>query len=296
MRQAPDTRPWARKAAQFAINLVARALILGALATPCDSRGKLMGWMMARLIGPLAGYRKRARTHVAKILTDLPPVEQKRIADASLFNAGRTLIENYAARDLLERQKNANLTGPGFAALRDAAANGGPVLLVSGHFGNYEAVRAALIGQGFNVGGLYRDMSNPFFNAHYVQTLETLGGPVFAQDSKGMTGFVRHLKGGGQLVMLFDQHVENAPVLTFLGHPAHTATSAAHLALRYDALLIPFYGIRQPDGLFFDCVLEAPIAHSDPETMTRAMNDSLEARIRAHPEQWFWVARRWRAD
>lgn len=294
MRQAPDTRPSARKAAQFVTNLVARGLILGALALPYNTRGHLMGWMMARLIGPLAGYRKRARAHVAKILTDLPPAEQNRIADASLANAGRTLIENYASRDLLNRQKNAEISGPGLAALHDAQTKGRPVLLVSGHFGNYEAVRAALIGQGLNVGGLYRDMSNPYFNAHYIQTLEALGGPVFAQDSKGMAGFLRHLKGGGQLVLLFDQYVENAPVLSFLGHPAHTAVSAAELALRYDALLIPFYGIRQPDGMSFDCVLEAPVAHSDPETMTQAMNDSLEARIRAHPEQWFWVARRWR--
>ncbi|MEO0745646.1 MAG: lysophospholipid acyltransferase family protein, partial [Pseudomonadota bacterium] len=86
------------------------------------------------------------------------------------------------------------------------------------------------------------------------------------------------------------------PVLQFMGHDAQTAVSAAELALRYKALLIPFYGIRRTDGLSFDCVMEAPIPHSDAETMTQAMNDSLGARIRAHPEQWFWVPRRWRSD
>ena len=98
------------------------------------------------------------------------------------------------------------------------------------------------------------------------------------------------------LVLLFDQHVQGAPALEFLGHPAQTAISAAELALRYKALLIPFYGVRGADGLSFDCVMEAPIAHSDPITMTQAMNDSMSARIRSTPGQWFWVARRWRAD
>ncbi|WP_223422877.1 lysophospholipid acyltransferase family protein [Tateyamaria pelophila] len=296
MRKAPDTIPWVTKAAHFATNLVARGVILAALTMPSKMRGRVMGWMMAHVIGPLAGYRKRARAHVAMILPHLPSAEQKRIADTSLYNAGRTVIENYATRDLLDQQKNAAISGAGFAALSEARAKGRPALLVSGHFGNYEAVRAALIGRGFDVGGLYRDMSNPYFNAHYVQTLQALGGPVFAQDRAGMAGFLRHLKSGGQLVLLFDQHVENAPILDFLGKPAHTSTSAAELALRYDASLIPFYGIRQPDGLSFASVLEAPIPHSDPVTMTQALNDSLRARILENPEQWFWVARRWRAN
>ena len=137
-------------------------------------------------------------------------------------------------------------------------------------------------------------MSNPYFNAHYVKTMQAFGGPVFPQGRKGTAGFVRHLKQGGQLVLLFDQHVFGAPVLDFLGHPARTATSAAELALRYSADLIPFYGIRRPDGLDFETVLEAPVPHSDPETMTQALNDSLAARIEADPRQWFWVHRRWR--
>lgn len=296
MRHSPDTRTWSKRAAQFATNTVARGLIGAALVLPYCARKRAMGWVMEHFVGPLAGYRKRAQDHIALILPHLPQAEHVRIARASLNNAGRTLIENYSTRDLLAQQKDAPIGGPGFAALSEAAAAGRPVLLVSGHFGNYEAVRAALVGRGFDIGGLYRKMSNPYFNAHYVQTMQALGGPVFAQGPKGMAGFVRHLKGGGQLVLLFDQHVEQAPILEFLGKPARTSTSAAELALRYDALLIPFYGIRQPDRVSFECVLETPVPHSDAETMTQALNDSLSARVRAHPEQWFWVARRWRAD
>lgn len=296
MRHAPDNRPWAAKAAQFATNVAARGLIMAALALPYGARGRVMGWMMAHVIGPIAGYRSRAQAHVAMILPHLPLSEHLRIANASLYNAGRTLIENYSTQDFLARQKDAAISGAGLAALSEAVAQGRPVILVSGHFGNYEAVRAALIGRGFDVGGLYRDMSNPYFNAHYVKTMQAFGAPVFPQGPKGTAGFVRHLKSGGQLVLLFDQHVEGAPILDFMGKPSRTAISAAELALRYDGVLIPFYGIRQSDGVSFESVLETPVPHSDPVTMTQALNDSLSARIRAHPEQWFWVARRWRAD
>ncbi|WP_299144875.1 lysophospholipid acyltransferase family protein [uncultured Tateyamaria sp.] len=296
MRHDPDDLPLGTKAGYLATNAVARGCIGAALALPYRWRVPFMGWILSRLIGPVAGFLRRAEEHVAMILPHLPHAEHRRIARASLDNAGRTLIENYSTRALLARQTGADIAGPGLAHLSEAAASGKPVILVTGHFGNYEAVRAALVSRGFDVGGLYRDMSNPYFNAHYVRTMQAFGGPVFAQGRKGTAGFVRHLKGGGQLVLLFDQHVQRAPILDFLGRPARTAVSAAELALRYDALLIPFYGIRQTDGISFDCVMEDPIPHSDAETMTQAMNDSIGARIRANPEQWLWVARRWRTD
>jgi KDO2-lipid IV(A) lauroyltransferase len=295
MQDDIDTMPTLKRVTYYATNLVARACIGTALALPYTLRVPIMGWVLAYLVGPAAGFFRRAEDHVAFVLPHLPHAEHRRIARASLENTGRTLIENYSTKTLLARQRDAAISGPGIDALEQAAETGQPVILVTGHFGNYEALRAALVGRGHKVGGLYRDMANPYFNAHYVRTMQAFGGPVFPKGRKGTAGFVRHLKAGGQLVLLFDQHVADAPVLKFMGHPAHTAVSAAELALRYNALLIPFYGIRQPDGLSFECVMEAPIAHSDAQTMTQAMNDSIGARIAANPEQWLWVARRWRA-
>ena len=276
------------------VNAVRVLLIRAALLLPYTVRVRFLGWMVAHVIGPLAGYRGAALENLAQVWPDRPEAERRRIATACLDNAGRTFIENYSSREFPARMAANPLSGPGWPALQTAAQAGRPVILVTGHYGNYEATRAALVGRGFNIGGLYRDMSNPYFNAHYVKTMQAFGGPVFPQGRKGTAGFVRHLKQGGQLVLLFDQHVFGAPVLDFLGHPARTATSAAELALRYSADLIPFYGIRLSDGLDFETVLEAPVPHSDPETMTQALNDSLAARIEADPRQWFWVHRRWR--
>ena len=295
MRYEEDDIPALTKAGYIATNAVARAFIGAALALPYSWRVPFMGLMVSRIIGPAAGFMRRAEKHVAFILPHLPHAEHRRIARASLDNLGRTLIENYSTKALLNRHKGARIDGPGLAALQEATDKGQAVILVSGHFGNYEAPRAALLGAGFDVGGLYRDMANPYFNAHYVRTMHDLGGPMFAQGRKGTAGFVRHLKSGGQAVILVDQHVLRAPVFDFLGHPAHTSTSAADLALRYNTLVIPFFGIRRADGLTFDLILDAPIPHSDAGTMTQAINDSIGARIRAHPEQWLWVARRWRA-
>ncbi len=289
----PST-PFARRAQQYLSNLVIVGVIRAALLLPYSMRVRTVGWIVRRVLGPLAGYSARALDNLEMIWPDRSDADRKAIAAQCLDNVGRTFIENYSAHDFPQRMASNTLMGDGVVPLRDAATSGQPVILVTGHYGNYEAVRAALVAQGFNVGGLYRNMTNPYFNDHYVKTMEAFGGPVFPQGTRGTAGFVRHLKSGGQLVLLFDQHVFFAPTFNFLGAPAHTATSAAELALRYNALLIPFYGIRKSDGLSFETVLEAPVPHTDKMQMTQALTDSLAARVRADPGQWFWVHRRWR--
>ncbi len=290
----PKKVRFSRRAGHYLTNAFIVGLIRLALVLPYKARIAFVGWVVQHVIGPVAGYRARALENLAMIWPQMPQERRAEIASKCLNNVGRSFIENYSARDFPKRMAKNTPTGAGVAALEKAAEQGNPVILVTGHYGNYEAMRACLVARGYDIGGLYRNMKNPYFNAHYVQTMEAFGGPVFPQGRRGTAGFVRHLKDGGQLVLLFDQHVFGAPALDFLGQPANTALSAAELALRYDALLIPFYGIRQADGVSFDTVLEAPVPHSDAVTMTQALNDSLTARVKADPEQWFWVHRRWR--
>jgi KDO2-lipid IV(A) lauroyltransferase len=278
----------------FLVNLAARGLIGLALALPYPWRVGFTGWLMRRVIGPFAGYDRRARENLALIWPGKPQAERNAIAAASLDNAGRTLIENYSTRAFTARARSIEPEGPGYGALIAARNDKRPVILVSGHFGNYEAARAALVARGFDIGGLYRNLSNRYFNAHYVKTMQAFGGPVFPQGRAGTAGFVRHLKEGGQLVLLFDQDVPGAPALPFLGHPARTALSAAELALRLKADLIPFFATRQPDGLGFRVELDAPVPHSDAETMMREVTAALEKRVTTHPGQWFWIHRRWK--
>jgi len=281
-------------AGDWLVDRILRILIFLALALPYETRVRASGWVTRRVIAPLARYDERAEANLSLIYPEMPAAERARIARDVADNAGRTLIENYSTGDFLARMADAVPHGPGLAALEAAREAGRPAILVTGHFGNYEAARAALVARGFEIGGLYRPMANPFFNRHYVRTMEAFGGPVFPQGRRGTAGFVRHLKAGGILVLLTDQHDRRGAELRFLGRPALTAVSAAQLALRYGADLIPFYATRRTDGLSFDIELEAPILHSTPETMMQALNDSLEARVKAAPEQWFWIHRRWK--
>ena len=274
-------------------DLVLRGLIGGLGLVPYAARVNLMGWVMRRVLGPLAGYRARAQTNLARIYPDMPAPDRARIATQALDNFGRTLIENYSGPELAARLADTQPQGAGVAALAEAVAAKRPVIFVTGHIGNYEAPRHVLTRMGYSIGGIYRAMGNPWFNAHYVTTLEQVSGPVFER-GRGTPGFVRHLRGGGLAAILFDVHDTNGEPLPFLGEAAMTSTSAADLALRYKADVIPYFGIRRPNGLDFDIHVEAPIPHGTPDEMMAAMTARLEAHIARTPGQWFWVHRRWK--
>ncbi|MDR5654518.1 lysophospholipid acyltransferase family protein [Ruixingdingia sedimenti] len=273
---------------------ILRALIGGLLYLPYRWRVPLCGWVMARVVAPLAGYRRRIRENLRLILPDLPAAERRRLERAVPDNMGRTIIEIYSGPEFAARAAATTPRGEGMAALEAARAAGRPVILVTGHFGNYDASRAALIARGYRVGGLYMPMKNPYFNAHYETAIGRIGTPLFPRGRQGLAAMVRFLREGGMLGMVVDQRMSHGARLTFFGHAALTALSAAEMALKYDALLVPTYAIRKPNGLDFDIVVEAPIPAGTPEAMTQALNDSLEALVRRHPDQWFWVHRRWK--
>lgn len=275
-------------------NMALRGLIGALLALPYRWRVPLCGWVMAYVIAPIAGYDKRVRDNLALIMPDLPQADVKRLMREVPRNVGRTLIEIYSGAEFVARATAEPLQGEGLAALDEAHAANRPVILVTGHFGNYDASRAALIARGYRVGALYRPMSDPEFNAHYVAAISRIGTPVFPRGRAGLADMVRFLRTGGMLGLLMDQHIGGGVELQFMGHPAMTALSAADLALKYNALVVPTYAVRRAGGLDFDIIIEPPIPHDTPEVMTQALNDSLEKLVRKHMDQWFWIHRRWK--
>jgi len=160
-------------------NAFLRALIALALIVPYHWRVPAMGWIVSRLVAPLAGMRKRIRDNLALTCPELPEAEVERLCVAVPDNAGRTLIELYSGTPFIERAKAADVTGPGLAALEAARTAGRPVVLVTAHFGNYDSARANLIHRCHAMGAIYRRMANPYFNEYYVRAISKIGEPLF---------------------------------------------------------------------------------------------------------------------
>ena len=274
---------------------VALAVLLGAVRMlPYNARVGVTGWAARHLVAPLADIRKRVYSNLEYILSDVTEKEKERIYRDCVDNFGRLIIEILSRDEFRQRVGNFEIEGPGLAAIERARTEGRSVIVVSGHFGNYDTGRVALISRGHRVGAIYRRFNNRYFNAYYEKAVRQIGEPVFVKGRAGTQSLVRFLREGGVLAMLIDQHAAEGADLEFMGKPARTILSAARLAIRYDALVVPYYGVRKENGLDFRAIFEAPIEHGDPAVMTQLLNDSLERQVRAHPGQWFWIHQRWR--
>jgi KDO2-lipid IV(A) lauroyltransferase len=278
----------------YLANLVLSAPLKLALRLPYRTRVRLMGGLMARVLAPVLGYRKRVINNLDLVWPDLPVAEKKRLARDVPANFGRTLVEIYSGAGFKTHLADTHPEGPGLAALQQAQAEGRPVILVSGHFGNHDAVRATVSRDFTPVGALYRPLDNSYFNAHWKDAIEGIAAPAFARGRRGLAQMVKYLRDGGIIALLVDQHVSDGAPLTFFGHPAKTTLSAAEMAIKYNALVLPVFGLRQADGFSFRAIIQDEIPHDTPEVMAQAMNDALEEMVREHPEQWFWVHRRWK--
>lgn len=270
-----------------------RVIIAVALALPYKQRVRWFGALVEFGVAPLLGYRKRAENQLKFIWPDMNASDRRNLSKRVCNNFGRTMIENYSGADFAAQIDSATMSGAGITALEEAKTKGRPVLFVTGHFGNHEAPRQALALRGYKIGGLYRRMANPYFNAHYETNMLDMSGDVFAQGRKGTVGFMRMLKAGGMGTLLFDVRASRFPQILFMGQPAHTATSVADIALKINALVVPYFGVRQPDGFSFNITIETPIRLTNAPQMMTEITARLEARINANPEQWFWVHRRW---
>ena len=225
-------------------------------------------------------------------MPELTHKEREKIVKQAPDSMGRILMEIYSGREFLERIATAPVTGPGYAFIEKAHKQGKGALLVTGHIGNYLAVLGTFLSRGIPAGSLYKSMSNTQFNDHYVDALSQFSSPMFARGRRGMADMIRHLRAGGFVGIAHDQRMKDAPLYDFMGKPAHTAESTAGLALKYEVDVVPCYGIRLPD-CSYEIQTEAPIPHTNVQDMTQALNDSLDAKVRAHPGQWMWTHKRW---
>ena len=275
-------------------NALIRTVLGAVLSLPYPMRVRLMGRLASTVIAPAVGWRKRIRENLAHACPELPKAEVERLVRAVPDNVGRTLIEIYSGAEFKRRVTGTPLEGPGAEALRQAREDGRPVALVTAHMGNFDALRAILFSQGYELGALYREMNNRRFNDHYVNALSEIGTPLFPTNREGVAQFVRHLANGGIIGILTDVYNRKGAEVTFFGQTAPTSTAACHWAVKHNAVVIPCYGLRQPDGLSFRLLLEEPVPHGDPVAMTQEINDRLEAVVRENMEQWFWIHRRWK--
>ncbi len=179
-------------------------------------------------------------------------------------------------------------------------AAGRGAILVSGHYGNWELLGAALAANDYPTHYLVKSQRNKLVDRLQNDIRRRAGVGIIRTDGP-TTDMVRALRRGEFLGMLSDQDAGGAGLFVeFLGRQASVFRGAAHLAVRMKCPILVGFVVRQPDGRHQVIATEPvyPDPAWDEETavreLTRIHTQRLESMIRTTPEQYFWVHRRWK--
>jgi KDO2-lipid IV(A) lauroyltransferase len=238
------------------------------------------------------GFRKRAERNLALVWPECSPACRRRIVRDAGAQFLRLGVE-YGQLEKLARDIDLTIEGGDHLEAARAAGRGG--VLVSAHYGNWEAVRLAARRLGCETGIIYRPQNNRYLDRFALDVLGRAGHPVLQKGRQGLRQLLAHVSRGGFVMILVDHRHTGAPLIDFLGQPAETATAAADVARRTGAALIPVRAARNVALRRFDVTFEAPVTGPDSRAMMAEVNRRIGAWVEAAPEQWFWFHRRWRS-
>jgi KDO2-lipid IV(A) lauroyltransferase len=272
-----------------ALAVVFRPLPRGVLRRVGHGLGTLAWWLGGR-------DRRRALEHLALALPELSADERRRLARACFRHQGVNLAEmlHFLSSDCAEVERWVDVEG--WEEVEAQRAAGRPILIVTGHCGNWELLAALINCRGLRMAVVARRLDD----AETQELLLALRGRFGTETiERGEAGAARRLlrvlRDGGALGMLIDQDTRVEGVwVPFFGHDAYTPVGAAKIALKQNAAVIPTFIERRPDGRHlarFHPALELP---DDPVAATALMTRAIEDQVRRVPEQWVWIHRRWR--
>ncbi|MDG2158490.1 MAG: lysophospholipid acyltransferase family protein [Amylibacter sp.] len=259
-------------------------------------RGKMFGLLGELIVMYLPKAKKRVHRGLITVFPGLSKKEINSITKKVGCNTALTLSELLMNDDYKKRKKLISADGEGFETLKEAKSNGQGAIIVSAHFGQWEAIRHHLAENNMETGAVYRKNNNPFYERLFLKSIKYGGLPIIARGGKGNINMIRHLKKGGFFALLVDQDSHSGKQIKFLGQDARTTTAPAEMALRYDLPLVPVFAVRQANGQNIKLEYEEAIIHTDAITMTNEINDRISARIQKNPEQWYWLHNRWNKE
>jgi KDO2-lipid IV(A) lauroyltransferase len=228
-----------------------------------------------------------------------------RLAAAHYGHLWRLLCEFVRFRWLSAAQKMAMVRVEGIDNFLAARDQGKGILILTGHFGNWEVSTTAGIALFPEMRGKFHFVRRPvkpaWLDRLVTRRFNQAGFGVFSKRDS-LDAMLDCLAHGDAVVLPFDQHAgpPDGIEVDFLGHPAWTFKSLAIIALSTGAPVLPGASWREPDGrhvLRFEAPF-SPIEHDNTSEAirlnTRAYNAALERLVVRHPEQWYWVHRRWK--
>ncbi len=290
----PRLRHWVQYVAGRGILSVLQVLPLGV--------ARAVGRWLGRLgYSPFGVRRNVVERQIAAAFPDADDRRVKTLVREAYAHFGEVLIET-ALLPGMGRRGILDLFGEaeGFEAIEAARDAGKGIILITGHFGNWELAGAYVAARGVPIEVIVRRMNNPLFDAYVTRTREG-AGMIVVHDHDAVRRTPRAFRAGHAVAFVADQGVLGlaSTFVPFFGRPAKTPRGPAVFAMRSRLPTFFVAAVREPGGKYRCVVTPVEIPdtgerEADVDAMVARYTAILEGWVRRYPGQYFWHHRRWK--
>jgi Kdo2-lipid IVA lauroyltransferase/acyltransferase len=189
----------------------------------------------------------------------------------------------------------------GLHHLHLARKKGSGTLILTAHIGNWELLVAAAGMIGLPVNAVYRPFDFKPLDM-FFETIRGRSGASLFPKKMAVRKILRSLRRNEGVGILLDQStsISKSVLVDFFGRPASTSKGLALLARTTGAPVIPAFFVRENGFFSIKFGPEIPFlktgnTKADIRENTQLYNRVIESIIMEHPEQWFWIHRRWKS-
>lgn len=277
-------------------------LVVGPLRALPLPVGRAIGCGLGSLLYLTLGrYRRVAHKNLALVYgAEKSEAERTRMAKAVFRHFGEMAAEFIKLPQLSREQLDTLITVKGEENLKQALTMGRGVMIMTGHFGNWEALARWFTTHDYKLNVVARRANDPEADKILQGTRSESGAQVMARGNSAR-GVLQSLKKNELVGLLPDQNAADVFV-PFLGQTTGTVDGPAVIHLKTQAPLVFSWCARTPEDRF-EITFEPPVViaptsdrEGDIHTVMTLINSRLEAQIRRHPTQWLWLHDRWKAS
>jgi KDO2-lipid IV(A) lauroyltransferase len=190
----------------------------------------------------------------------------------------------------------------GFENFDAARRCGKGVLFLTGHMSAWELAPFAQALYGYPLHFLVRPIANHRVDA-LINRYRCLSGNRSIEKNRAARSILKVLGEGGTVGILADHNtvLEEGVFVNFFGIPASTTSGLARFALRTGAPVVPGFLVWNEQLRKYRLIFEPAVElartgseESDVLENTQRFMRVVEDFVRAHPDQWLWVHKRWK--
>ncbi len=280
-----------------------RLVAMGLHGFPVDANlrtAKLLGSFMYAVDRK---HRDRALANLARSFPDMSDRQRRALAKRSMQQLFMLFVEVLFTTRLVRIDTWADYVDlENFRDVLDLLLRPGQgLIMLTGHYGNWEILGYTLATLGFDTTSIARPLDNRLVNRWLLGIRERKGQRII--DKKGATPIVTGvLDAGGAIGIIADQNAGTKGMFVdFFGRKAATYKSIGLLAMQYRIPVVIGYARRVENKFHFkvgaqDIIYPADWdAQDDPlRYITQRYTKAIENFIRADPGQYLWVHRRWK--